>query len=301
MDKAKDERLRRPDVLQWRSELRRGLYVVVRVKEIRRSVEELGLSHSPLCLHSSLRSFGYVKGGATTVITGLVEQGCTVLVPSFSYQLFAVNPSPCPHLPRNGWGTGAPSGARAGANRIYSSSIDDIDKKEMGEIPAALLGMPNRVRGNHPLCSFSAVGPLAQRLVSVQTPTDVLAPLRELAELNGYVLLAGVGLEKMTLLHLAEEQAGRNLFRRWANNAEGKPMMVAVGGCSKGFPRLKATVGEYASTRVVGESIWQVYPALETLAAATEAIRQDPEVTHCGDRQCERCEDAVQGGPILTS
>lgn len=42
---------------------------------------------------------------------------------------------------------------------------------------------------------------------------DVCAPLQTLSEQDGYIVLAGVGFEKMTLLHLAEKNAGRKLFR----------------------------------------------------------------------------------------
>jgi aminoglycoside N3'-acetyltransferase len=86
----------------------------------------------------------------------------------------------------------------------------------MGAIAAAVVQMPGRSRGNHPICSFAAVGPHAQSLVAHQSPLAVNAPLAALADCSGYVVLMGVGLNCMTLLHLAEQQAGRNLFRHWA-------------------------------------------------------------------------------------
>jgi hypothetical protein len=36
-----------------------------------------------------------------------------------------------------------------------------------------------------------------------------------------------------------------------------------------------------------------------TLRAAAAAIRANPEITHCGDRECGTCPDAVLGGPII--
>src|SRR6185295_13865210 len=110
---------------------------------------------------------------------------------------------------------------------------------DMGAIPETLVAWPGHVRGNHPLDSFTAVGPHAAELVAEQAPSDAYAPLRTLIQLQGFVLLMGVGLERLTLLHLAEKEAGRILFRRWANDQYGQPMAVEVGGCSEGFGRLE--------------------------------------------------------------
>jgi hypothetical protein len=49
----------------------------------------------------------------------------------------------------------------------------------------------------------------------------------------------------------------------------------------------------------VGESLWRILPARQTLARASEAIQVRPEITHCNQETCERCNDAVSGGPIL--
>jgi aminoglycoside N3'-acetyltransferase len=96
----------------------------------------------------------------------------------------------------------------------------------MGIIAATVVAWPHRARGNHPLCSFAAVGPLAEDITACQSPLDVYAPLEALTQRNGAVLLAGVGIEKMTLLHLAEKAAGRTLFRRWANDLHGQAVAV---------------------------------------------------------------------------
>ena len=68
---------------------------------IQQAVTDLGLADQPLCVHSSLRSFGHVEGNADAVIDGLLAAGCTVLVPTFSF-LFSVRPSPTSAPARNG-------------------------------------------------------------------------------------------------------------------------------------------------------------------------------------------------------
>ena len=98
----------------------------------------------------------------------------------------------------------------------------------MGAIPAEVVRRPGRARGGHPLCSVAAIGPDAARIVAGQVSDDVYAPLRGLAESDGSLVLLGVGLTSATLLHLAEEGAGRTLFRRWARGADGEIRMVPV-------------------------------------------------------------------------
>ena len=216
----------------------------VAMRDVYAAAHTLGLSGRPLCVHASLRSFGWVAGGAPTIIAGLLEAGCTLLVPTFSGDAFAVAPLPHQHLAQNGTSPGYYETLQqtpSGVSRIYAPDAPDLDRADMGAIPAAMLAMSGRVRGNHPLCSFAAVGPLAEELVASQQPMQVFSPLRALAEAGGSVVLMGVGLTGMTLIHLAEQLAGRNLFRRWANGSDGQPMAVEVGGCSDGFGKFDAT------------------------------------------------------------
>jgi len=267
--------------------------------DIRRTLRELGLAGQAVCLHSSLRSFGHVIGGAGAVIRAFLDEECTLLVPTFS-AAFEIAPPLHLQFERNGWNYSNPPTQRHGSNRIYTPEVLDIDR-DMGAIPATLIAWPDRVRGNHPIDSFTAVGPHAAELVAKQAPLNVYAPLEDLIRLNGFVLLIGVGLERLTLLHLAEKEAGRTLFRRWANDEHGQPIAVEVGGCSEGFGRLEPHLRDLMQQTTVGESKWTLLPAAQTLTHATSAIRANPEITHCGSVECERCNDAVQGGPILTA
>jgi aminoglycoside 3-N-acetyltransferase len=168
----------------------------------------------------------------------------------------------------------------------------------MGALVAAVVSRAGRARGNHPLCSFAAVGPQATTLVRGQKPLDVYASLAELTRRDGAVVLMGVDLNRMTLLHLAEKRSGRTLFRRWANDPDLRPLTVESGGCSEGFFDLEPALAPLRREATVGRSRWQVFPASNALNVATHAIRRNPRITHCG-RECERCDDAVAGGPIL--
>lgn len=271
--------------------------MVVTRQQIQLALRGLGLSGRPVCLHSSLRSFGHVKGGAGAVVGAFLDEGCTVLVPTFS-SAFAIAPPAHLRFERNGWNYDLDAHAGPGSDAIYSPEVREIDR-DMGAIPAAVLASAGRARGRHPLDSFAAAGPRADELVDGQSPSDVYAPFAALARMDGFVLLAGVGLERMTLLHQAEKEAGRTLFRRWANGADGQTIVVEVGGCSEGFGRLEPHLRAVMVTTVVGRSEWKLFPAGRALTLAAAAIRADPRITHCGVETCERCNDAVAGGPVL--
>ena len=264
--------------------------------DIQNAVRALQLTGHALCVHASLRSFGWVEGGAQTVVEALLAEGCTVLTPTFTE--YGVAPPPELRPARNGWDYDHFTRDWPGIGKIYTPATNEIDPVEMSAISAAVVQRPERVRGNHPLCSFTAVGPLAHALIAEQAPLRVNAPLTALAAMDGFVVLMGVGLEQMTLLHLAEQQAGRNLFRRWANGPDGQTIAVETGGCSDGFGKLEPVLAPLMQQITVGQSLWRVFPAKRTLAIAAEAIRREPLITHCG-QACERCDNAVLGGPLL--
>jgi aminoglycoside 3-N-acetyltransferase len=269
--------------------------VTVTRRDLDTGIEKLGLPGRPVCVHSSLRSFGRVDGGADAVIDGMLDAGCTLLVPTHSWG-FATSHERGMRPSRNGWDYSlnvAPP-AFGGVFSLDSVAID----RNMGAIPRAVLARAEHRRGNHPLASFAAIGPLAAELVGGQRGDDVHAPLRELAQRDGAVVLMGVGLTRMTLLHWAEQVAGREQFRRWARDEQGRTLMVESGGCSEGFNRLAPTLVLVEADVRVGASEWRCFPAGDVVALAAEAIRIDPGITHCEVRTCARCNDAALGGPI---
>jgi aminoglycoside 3-N-acetyltransferase len=263
---------------------------------LRESLNAVGLSRHPVFMHSSLRSFGWVDGGPDAVIDAFLAEGCTLAVPAFTYEL--VNAAPPNDRPEQNGSDYASLPAGPNAHGIFSSDSSEISGREMGAIPTALVRRPGRRRGNHPLNSFAAVGPLAEVLIGGQAPDRPFAPFEALASESGFVLCAGVGLDSMTLLHHAELLAGRNLFIRWARGPDGNVIRALGGGCSNGFPHLDGLLAPVERTTVVGSSRWRAFPVRDVLDRASAAIREDPMITHCRRPKCDRCDDAVQGGPI---
>ncbi len=257
-------------------------------------LRSLGVAGQVICVHSSLRSFGPVAGGADAVIDGVLAADCTLLAPTFS-DAHEVRSPPGAGYEGNAYGDPLSWPSDAPPFSPGSTVID----RDMGAIPAAVLGRSDRQRGDHPLCSFAAVGAYAGELVQDQSALDVYGPLRALSDAAGWVVLMGVGLTSMTLVHLAERQAGRNLFRRWGKGSDGTVWEVECGGCSLGFGKLAPVLEPLKTTATVGQSDWIAYPALEALNALTAAILAQPKITHCGRTACRRCDDMAAGGPLL--
>jgi aminoglycoside 3-N-acetyltransferase len=284
--------------------------MVVTYDDLRAAICSLDLSGSVICVHSSLRSFGEVEGGgnygaAQTVVNAMLDEACTLVVPTFSRWYEVAPPENAPA--RNGMKYEELPDWFYQSNCMvleqheitsYTPDTRLVSIKEMGIIPFAVVQTEGRVRGNHPLISFSALGPRAAEVVTLQQPLDPYA----LFDVVDFILMMGTPLERMSLIHYAEQRAGRTLFRRWVHNAEGDTIAVAIGGCcgcSEGFGNLMSALLPLARETTVGKSLWRVFPTQPTLEAAATAIRNDPYLIHCADPDCERCNDSMAGGPIL--
>ena len=271
---------------------------MILAKDLINAIDDLDLADRPVMLHASLRSFGTaIDGGADTLLDALLKCGCTVMAPAFTEPQFGL-PAPAGMRPaRNGLDYAAvPSRTTIPTSPAYSVDCGLINS-HLGVLPAVLIGRVGTVRGRHPLNSFAAIGPQAAELIDAQSPDDVYGPIRELAGRRGAILLLGVGLNRMTALHLAEQRSGRRLFRRWARDEKGDICMAEVGSCSEGFPQLEPVLNPLARTAIVGASRWRAYPALQVLTAATTAMAAHQDITRCPDAGCVLCRDAIAGGP----
>ena len=266
---------------------------------IRNAFENLGLRGQCVCVHSSMRSFGCsVEGGVEAVIDSFLEAGCTLLSPTFDYD-YEVYPPPHLRPERNGISDYSIYDERVYPEpRIFSTDSVDITKGDMGVLPYTLLRTSGRERGRHSILSFAAAGDVAAELVQGQSASAVWDPFRALCERDGFVLLMGVGLNRATILHYAEQLAGRTPFVRWANSQEGIPEVCEYGSCSEGFESFADVLKPIETGVQVGGSVWRCFPAREMVRLCVAAMKENPEMTSCGNPDCDRCRDAVLGGPV---
>jgi aminoglycoside 3-N-acetyltransferase len=260
------------------------------------AVRKMELSDCVVILHSSLKSFGHVEGGADAVIDSFRNTGCTLIVPTFTYDCQLPPPEGRTIL-RNGVdSTWVVDRDKAAA---YDPSEDRISR-DMGAIPARILRRPERIRSGHPLNSFAGLGPRASELMGCQEPLNVFGPMKQIyLDPSARIVLAGVGLTKTTPVHYAEERSGRRLFRRWAKMSDGTEIEVEEGGCSEGFENLAPHVKAAETQTKVGKSLWRIFPFREFVDAIVQVLLQNPSITHCDNGNCARCNDAVRGGPLL--
>ena len=270
---------------------------MIGITEIKKSICNWGLSNALVSFHCSLKSFGGIDGGADALIDAFVDSGTTIVVPTHSYNCERVFPSGVPLYLRNG----------LDYSRQYESMSKDLYftestfvSKSMGVLPRCVLGRREHIRGNHPIDSLSAIGPLAQELISTQAPLDVYAPFEKMYSMErAFLVLAGVGLTRATAIHFAEKRAGRRMFRRWAEYRDEGIMEVEIGSCSSGFENMGPSVANIRQETIVGQSQWMIFPFQKFIDCCASAMRKNPTLTMCNEPDCIQCKDMVAGGPVI--
>ncbi len=149
-------------------------------------LKKLGLNEGDIVVfHSSLKSIGYVEGGANTVIEAFLEavgnEG-TVMVPTFSFNFADVE----------------------GAKPFHPAK----SKSRVGLITDTFWRRADAIRSKHPTHSVAAIGKHAEYLTSNHETTSAFgkkSPWGKLIKLNGYVMLLGVGFNVCSFFHAVED------------------------------------------------------------------------------------------------
>jgi aminoglycoside 3-N-acetyltransferase len=155
-----------------------------------------------LIVHSSLSSLGWVCGGAAAVILSLenvLTDNGTLIMPSHSGDLSDPKYWENPAVPESWWETIR--------NEMPCFSKDLTPTCGIGKIPEVFRKQTSVVRSSHPQVSFAAWGKNKEYLVQdnhYDYAQNSVSPLGRIYELDGYILLIGVGYENNTSLHLAE-------------------------------------------------------------------------------------------------
>ena len=144
----------------------------------------LGLSSSSVVLvHSSLRSFGNVEGGAYTVCHALLSTGATLLLPAGSWDMTGIPAPPGLLRPHNAVRAASIWQAFDEAVSCAMPFSDHLPiDKELGIIPETMRRTFPHLRSRHPLMSYIALGTHAQPLIEAQRLDWPLGPLEALAE-----------------------------------------------------------------------------------------------------------------------
>ncbi len=188
-----------------------------------REFQNLGLaSGATIIVHSSLKSLGWVCGGAVTVIQALMDVVGTsgnIVMPTHTSDYTEPSKWQNPPAPKDLWET-------------IRTSMPAFDPKItptywMGVIPEVFRTFPGALRSNHPSASFAAWGARADWILAEQTldnPMGAKSPLAKIYDLNGEILLIGVGHGSNTSLHLAE-----SMTPNFPKTTQGSPMLNEKG------------------------------------------------------------------------
>jgi aminoglycoside 3-N-acetyltransferase len=260
-------------------------------------LRRLGLNElSSVIVHSSLRSFGHVDGGAHAVCRALVGTCGTVMMLAASWDHTGDLPAP-PGLvrPHNAYYNAESwesfDDALAG---VVPFALDLPVARWLGRIAETLRQNFPHDRSTHPLFSFLAAGTHAQHLLAAQGLDWPLGPIQALADLNGHVLLLGVDHTSNTTIHLAEQQLGRSMFYRYAKAAPGVWMELPnFPGESDRFDDIEAELAPATAEVRIGNCRARLVPVRVVLACATRLILADPAALLCDKPDC-RCSAALQ-------
>lgn len=162
---------------------------------------------SVLLAHSSLSRLGWVAGGAVAVVQALLDalgpEG-TLVVPTHTTGNSEPSHWRNPPVPEAWWPV----------LREHMPAFDPrvTPARGIGAIPEVARVWPGALRSDHPQMSFAALGPDAGRITRGHVLESGLgdgSPLARVYDLDGHVLLLGVGHARNTPFHLAEYRRPR--------------------------------------------------------------------------------------------
>lgn len=170
---------------------------------LKRQLNELGIQKgNQIMVHSSLKSMGWIAGGAQAVVEALMEtvtDSGTIVMPSQS----ADNSDPVywmePPIPEN-WHADLRRNLPA-----YDPHLTGL--RGMGKIAECFHRHPSTIRSPHPSHSFMAWGADAAEWMRDHPVEDSFgegSPLEKMMKAEVKILFIGAGFDSCTALHYAE-------------------------------------------------------------------------------------------------
>jgi aminoglycoside 3-N-acetyltransferase len=254
-----------------------------RKEDLVRDLRALGVRQGDLLnAKVSLKSVGYVDGGADALLQALLEAvgpSGTIVTDSF------VNVYPLPLSEEN------------------ARKISDVKTPSYaGALANALIRHPAAHRSTHPVQKFAAIGAQAAELMSAHVPTsyayDVLRVMSERGARNLKIgseeKTVGVGTTHVAIGLLGfrqkRERAGINY-----RDASGRIVTFErdwAGACAKGLGKFLpyyGSAGGILSEGRVGHAEAKLTDMQRTLNVELEMLRRDPSFFMCDDPACVEC------------
>jgi aminoglycoside N3'-acetyltransferase len=175
-------------------------------------------------------------------------------------------------------------------------------RDDLGILPELFWRQPGVLRGNH-FDAYAAAGPRAAEIVFAPLklpPSSPGSAISVIHQLDGQVLLLGVGHDNNTLLHLAEIMGGApyRVPHHYTVLQDGRPVRIDYGEndhCCQGFalmdPPLRAA--GLQSEGPAGYAHARLVRARDLVRLAVERLADDPLLfLHPASAGCEECDVA---------
>jgi aminoglycoside N3'-acetyltransferase len=186
-------------------------------------------------------------------------------------------------------------------DRPFDPSATPTDPR-LGIVAQTFWQQPGVLRSDHPF-AFAARGPRAPETTGdplVLPPFQRESPVGRVHELDGQILLLGVGHDANTTLHLAETIAGVPYRRskHFTTLKEGRPVRVDYAmsdHCGRLLSRAEGwlCVQGLQSEGPVGHASARLMRSRDLVAVAVEKLRHDPTAfLHPAGSGCGDCDDA---------
>jgi aminoglycoside 3-N-acetyltransferase len=252
-------------------------------ESISRDLSRLGIGAGDVVFfHSSLKSLGWVEGGADAVVDAFIDvvgpEGL-VIVPTLTWCFANYGPARVPFDP-------AETPSRVGA------------------ISEALRRRPDAHRSAHPTHSIAGIGRRAEELVAGHDRTSTFGkdgPYRRYVEWSAKILFLGVDSTCNTTLHAIEDWLDLPYMQTeqaLAKGPGGKPAVVTVTKSPMGHrdfyrkdskvERLLRSSDLMRAGRIgAADSFWM--PSQEMVEVVVKGTYQEPALLLCDDAGCAFC------------
>ena len=255
---------------------------VVTRGRIAEDLARLGLAAGDaVFFHSSLRSLGWVEGGAEAVVDAFLDvvgPDGLVIVPTLTFCF-----------------VGHASGATFDPRETPS---------QVGAISDALWRRPNAYRSAHPTHGIAAIGRRAEELVRGHEKTSTFGkdgPYRRYVDWGSKIFFLGVGVRSNTTLHAIEDWLDMPYLpveQAKVKGADGRPRVVEVTRSPSGHrdfysrdskvERVLSAAGIVRRGQVgAADTLWM--PSQEMVEVVVKGIYEEPTLLLCDDEGCGFC------------
>lgn len=235
-----------------------------------------------ILLRASLGAVGRLRGGADVFIGALLKavgaEG-TIVSLAFTDGAFLKKPK-------------------------IEDAFDSQKKSYAGALPNAMMKHPDAFRSRHPMCSYVAIGRLAQHITAQHDETSpAYEPVRKIVDAGGKCMLVGcVGSSPgFTTTHLAEADLGLSslavfpkLTSTYYKTERGEVKLFRrtdPGLCSNSFYKFYALYvkAEVLITGKVGNAYSIIAPAQDCYKIDYTALKKNKKLNVCDSPDCFTC------------